>query len=110
MACAQWLAAAEREHHTLFVELRPPYGKTGPALQRMLKAEGYESFAEREGELSLGLTTTQIEKLFGAKVRQRTVESSATSGSAAVPYLEGARVPARFEKLIRRVYFDPQRG
>jgi len=102
--------AAEREAYTLFVELREPYGKTGPALQKLLKAEGHESFSERGGELSLALTAAQIEKLFGAKVWHRAVEKSAASGSASVPYLEGARIPARFEKFIRRLYFDPQRG
>ena len=114
MVCAaQWLPAAGQqapERHTLFVELRQPYDKTRPALQKMLKAEGHESSSEREGELSLALTAAQIEKLFGARVRHRTAEKSAAPGSVSVPYLEGARIPPRFEKLIRSVYFDPQRG
>ena len=76
----------------------------------MLKAEGYESFSEGEREITLVLAAGQIAKLFQARVRQRKVEASATTGAIAQPYLEGARIPARFEKLMRRVYFDPQRG
>ena len=98
------------ERYTIFVELHQPHARNRTTLQKRLKAEGHESSSEREGELSLALTAAQIEKLFGAKVRQRTVEKSATSGSASVPYLEDVRIPARFEKLIRSVYFDPQRG
>jgi len=56
------------------------------------------------------MTEAQTAKLFDARVRFRKVEGSATPGLREVPYLEGARIPARFEKLIRRVYFDPQRS
>jgi hypothetical protein len=94
----------------VFVELRQPYESNRAALQKMLKAEGYESFSEREKEISLALTPAQIGKLFQGKVRQRTVEASAKSGTITQPSLEGARIPARFEKLMQRVYFDPQRG
>lgn len=106
------LTAEQRpeEHYTLFVELRQPYESSRVALQRMLKAEGYDSQVEREQELSLVLTEAQIGKLFKARVRMRKVEASATAGTISQPDLEGARVPERFEKWIRRVYFDPQRG
>ena len=114
LACAaQPLSAAEQhaaDRYTLFVELHQPHARNRATLQKMLKAEGYESFSERDEEISLVLTSAQIGKLFRGKVRQRTVEKSATSGSASVPYLEDVRIPARFEKLIRGVYFDPQRG
>jgi hypothetical protein len=114
LACAlQPLSAAEQradDHYTVFVELRQPYESNRAALQKMLKAEGYESFSEREQEISLVLTAAQIAKLFQGKVRQRMVEKSATSGLTPQPVLEGVRIPARFEKLIRRAYFDPQRS
>ena len=114
IACApQSLWAAEQradDRYTVFVELRQPYESNRAALQKMLKAEGYESFTEREEEISLVLTAAQIGRLFQGKVRQHTVEASAKSGTITQPSLEGARIPARFEKLMRRVYFDPQRG
>jgi hypothetical protein len=98
------------ESYTLFVELREPYEKSRATLQKALKAEGYEAFAEGDREAILVLTAGKIRKLFGARIVHRTVEKSATHGTASQPFLEGARIPARFEKLIRRVYFDPQRG
>lgn len=100
---------APQREHTVFVELRPPYERNRVALQKALKVEGYESFPEGEREVALVLTEAQIGKLFRARVRIRTVEGSATGGLREVPYLEGARIPARFEKLARRAYFDPQR-
>lgn len=103
-------SSVRQREHTVFVELQQPYERSRAALQKTLKAEGYESFAEGEREVALVLTEAQIGKLFEAKVRMRKVEGSATAGLREVPYLEGARIPARFEKLIRRVYFDPQRG
>jgi hypothetical protein len=96
--------------YTLFVELHRPYESSRAALKKMLKEEGHETFDEREQEISVVLTAAQIGKLFQAKVRLRKVEASASSGAITQPSLEGARIPARFEKLIRRVYFDPQRG
>ena len=98
------------ERYTLFVELRQPYESNRAALQKMLKTEGHEAYPEGDREVTLVLTAGQLKKLFGAWVVHRTVEKSATHGMASQPTLEGARVPARFEKLIRRVYFDPQRG
>jgi len=100
-------APVMQREHTVFVELQAPYVTNRTALQKMLQAEGYESFAEGERELALVLTEAQIGKLFQAKVRMRKVEGSATAGLREVPYLEGARIPARFGKLMRRVYFDP---
>jgi hypothetical protein len=102
-------SAIQREY-TVFVELRPPYGASRTTLQIVLKADGYESFPEGEREVALVLTEAQIGKLFQGRVRYRKVEASASAGTRAVPYLEGARIPARFEKLMRRVYVDPQRG
>ncbi len=95
--------------HTVFVEVQPPYSSNRMALQKMLKVEGYESFPEGERELALVLTEAQIGRLFQGKIRMRKVEGGATAGMREVPYLEGARIPAGFEKLMRRVYFDPQR-
>jgi hypothetical protein len=106
----QCLAAAERETYTLFVELREPHEANRAALQKALKAEGYEAYPEGDREVSLALTGAELKKLFNARVVKRTVEKSATTGMASQPALEGERIPARFEKLIRRVYFDPQRG
>jgi len=98
------------ERYTLFVGLREPYEANRVALQKMLKAEGYEADPEGDREVTLVLTAEQLKKLFDARVVWRTVEKSATHGMASQPVLEGARVPARFKKLIRRVYFDPQRS
>lgn len=103
-------ASAIQRSHTVFVEVQPPYAGNRVELQNRLKAEGYASFPEGERELALVLTEAQIAELFQAKVRMRRVEGSATAGLREVPYLEGARVPARFGKLMRRVYFDSQRG
>ena len=96
--------------YTVFVELQPPHGRNRAVLQKLLKAEGYESRAEGGRELTLRLTEAQIRDLFQARIRYRKVEGSATPGLRDEAYLEGARVPERYEKLIRRVYFDPQRG
>lgn len=106
------LSAADQppQRHTLFVELHRPYESNRARLQKMLKDEGYESFIEREGEISMALTAPQIEKLFQARVRMRTVEKSAARGALTQPALESARIPPRFERLIRRLHFDPQRG
>jgi hypothetical protein len=98
------------ERYTLFVELRQPYESNRAALQKMLKAEGYEAHPEGDREVMLVLTAGQLKKLFDARVVWRTVEASAKSGTITQPSLEGARIPARFEKLMQRVYFDPQRS
>jgi len=102
--------AAEREVYTLFVELAEPYEANRAMLQKMLKAEGYESYAEGESELSLTLTAGELRRLFNARIARRMLEKSATPGLASHPVLEGARIPRRFRTLIRRVHFDPQRG
>jgi len=96
--------------YTLFVEVREPHESNRAVLQKMLKAEGYDSYAEGEREITMVLTAGQLGKLFQAKIRLRAMEKSATSGTSSRPTLEGARIPARFEKLIRRVYFDSQRS
>ena len=106
----QFAVAAEREIYTLFIELREPLEASRPALQKALKAEGYVAYPEGDREVSLALTGADLRKLFNARVVKRTVEKSATHGMALQPALEGARIPARFESLIRRVYFDPQRS
>ncbi len=98
-----------QREYTVFVELQPPYGSNRAKLQKQLKAEGYESHPEGERELALVLTEAQIGKLFLARIQYRKVEGSAAPGMREVPYLEGARIPARFGKLVRWVYFDPQR-
>ena len=124
VACARafaWLAAAafclpscslaaDREIYVLFVELAEPYEANRATLQKMLKVEGYEAYTEGDREVSLALTAGELRKLFNARVVRRTLEKSATRGTASQPVLEGARIPERFRKLIRRVYFDPQRG
>lgn len=98
------------DRYTVFVELRQPYESNRAKLQEMLRDEGYESHAERQGEIALVLTAEQIGKLFQAWIRLRKVEAGASGGTITQPFLEGARIPARFEKLIRRVYFDSQRS
>ena len=96
--------------YTLFVELHRPYESNRAKLQKMLRDEGYQSHAERQGEIALVLTAEQIKMLFQARVQFRKVEASASHGVITEPFLEGAWIPGRFEKLIQRVYFDPQRG
>jgi len=96
-------------HYTLFAELHRPYESNRVKLQKMLKGEGHESFAEGEREIVLILTKEEIGKLFQARVRFRRVGASATDRMITEPYLERTRIPGRFGKLIRRVYFDPQR-
>ena len=109
---SQLLPAAEQppERYTLFVAIRAPYESNRVLLQKMLKDEGYESFAEGDQEIVLVLTADEIEKLFQGRVRMRTVEASSRPGMITQPTLESTRIPLRFGKLIRRVYFDPQRG
>jgi hypothetical protein len=102
--------AADREIYVLFVEVTEPHEANRATLQRMLKAEGYEAYPESEQELSMALTAGELRKLFNARVARRTLEKSATHGTASQPVLQGVRIPERFRKLIRRVYFDPQRG
>jgi hypothetical protein len=107
----QVLSAAEApERYTLFVAVQPPQSKNRPALQKMLKAEGHESFAEGDEELVLVLTAAGLRKLFQARVRMQAVAASASDRMITQPTLESAVIPARFKKLIRRIYFDPQRG
>lgn len=107
---AQLLPAAEPERYTLFVALKPPHESNRATLQKMLKAEGYESSAEGDEELVMVLTAAQLKKLFQARVRMQTVAASASDRMITQPALESARIPAKFEKLIERVYFDPQRS
>lgn len=105
------IAEARRDgRHTLFVELRHPYERSRTTLRRMLKDEGYESFAEGEREIVLVLTAEQIGRLFQGRIHYRATGASASDRVPTVPYLDGARIPGRFGKWIRRVYFDPQRG
>jgi hypothetical protein len=111
LCSAQLLPAAEQpERYTLFVALKPPHESNRATLQKMLKAEGYESSVEGDEELVLVLTAAQLRKLFQAQVRMRTVAASASDRMITQPTLESARIPRRFEKLIERVYFDPQRS
>jgi hypothetical protein len=98
------------ERYTLFVAVQPPYEKSRAALQKMLSAEGHESRIEGDDELVLVLTEAGLEKLFQARVRMQTVAASASDRMLVQPVLESAVIPARFRKLIRRVYFDPQRS
>ncbi len=98
------------DQYTLFVELHQPYASNRVTFQKMLKEEGYESFAEGEKEVTLVLSEEQIGKLFQARIEFRKVGASASDRVITQPYLEGARIPGRFGKMIRRVYFDPQRG
>jgi hypothetical protein len=100
----------DRERYALFVALKPPHQSNRATLQKMLKAEGYESSVEGDEELVLVLSAAQLKTLFQAQVRMRTVAASASSGMITQPTLESARIPRRFEKLIERVYFDPQRS
>ena len=94
---------------TLFAELHPPYQDNRARLQKLLKDEGLESFAEREQELALTLTLMQLKQLFGAQVRYRVVAASASDRFVRAPYLDAVTIPARFKGLIQRVYMDPQR-
>jgi hypothetical protein len=103
-------AAEPAERYTVFIAVQAPYEKSRAALQKMLGAEGYESHVEGEDELVLVLTDAGLRKLFQAKVRMQTVAASASDRMVRQPVLESAVIPARYRKLIRRVYFDPQRG
>ncbi|HKU71446.1 MAG TPA: hypothetical protein VJQ51_11455 [Burkholderiales bacterium] len=104
------LPAAEQEYYTVFIELREPHDASRTGLQKALNTEGYKAYPEGDSEVSLSLTAAELRKLFNARVTKRTVEKSATSGTASQPVLESDRIPARFQKFIRRIYFDPQRG
>ena len=113
ISCLFQLASAAEtavECYTLFVAVQPPYEKNRPTLQKMLKAEGHESDVEGDEELVLVLTAGQLKQLFQARVRMQTVAASASDRMITQPVLESAVIPARFRKLIRRVYFDPQRS
>jgi len=112
LCLSQLVSAAETvaERYALFVAVHPPYEKSRAVLQRTLKAEGYDSSKEGEREIVLVLTAAELKKLFQAQVRMRAVAASATSGMITQPTLESAKIPRRFEKLIERVYFDPQRS
>ena len=83
LACAPLIAlsADAPERYTVFVAVQPPYGKNRPALQKMLKAEGYESGLEGDEELVMVLTAAELGKLFQAKVRMQTVAASASDRS-----------------------------
>ena len=114
--CATVLLAAEPAPekrgdgpYTIFVELHPPYPDSRARLQKLLKDDGIESFAEREQELALTLTPAQLKQLFGAQVRYRVVAASASDRFVRAPYLDAVTIPARFKGLVRRVYMDPQR-
>ena len=117
LAVLPWLPQAapgasmdRNQAYVVFVEVLEPREDSRAALQKMLKAEGYDAQPEGDSELALVLTAGEIRKLFGARVVHRRMEKSATHGTALHPALEGARIPERFQKLMRRVYFDAQRG
>jgi hypothetical protein len=112
LCSAQLLPAAENaaERYTLFVALNPPYESNRAELRKMLEAEGYECSVEGDQELVVVLSAVQLRKLFQARVRMRTVAASASDRMITQPTLESAVIPARFRKLIERVYFDPQRS
>ncbi len=111
LCLAPFVCAAETvERYTLFVAVHPPHESNRATLRKMLKAEGHESFAEGDEELVLVLTAAELRKLFQARVRMRTVAASASDRMITQPTLESAVIPARFRKLIRRIYFDPQRS
>ena len=103
-------AAEPAERYTLFVAVQPPYPENRAALRDMLQREGYEASAEGDDELVMVLTEGELRKLFQARVRMRTVAASASDRMLTERMLESAVIPPRFRKLIRRVYFDPQRG
>jgi hypothetical protein len=102
--------ADDREIYVLFIEVAEPHEANRVTLQKMLKTEGYEAYPESEQEVSMALTAGDLRKLFSARVVRRTLEKSATRGTASQPVLQGLRIPERFRKLIRRVTLDPQRG
>jgi hypothetical protein len=102
--------AADREIYVLFIEVAEPHEANRVTLQKMLKAEGYEAYTESDREVSMALTAGDLRKLFSARVARRTLEKSATQGTASQPVLQGLRIPERFRKLIRRVSLDPQRS
>jgi hypothetical protein len=112
LCAAPLLGAVEPppERYTVFVAVQPPYEKSRAALQKMLGAEGHESHVEGEDELVLVLTEAGLKKLFQARVRMQTVAASSSNRMVTQPVLESVVIPARFRKLIRRVYFDPQRS
>ena len=106
----QLLPAAELERYTLFVALKPPYESNRATLQKMLKAEGYESSAEGDEELVMVLTVAHLKKLFQGRVTMQIVAASASDRIIQQPTLKSARIPTGFAMLIERVYFDPQRS
>jgi hypothetical protein len=103
-------AAEPAERYTVFVAVQPPHAANRATLQKMLQREGYEASAEGDEELVMTLTEAELRKLFQARVRMRTVAASASDRMLTQPVLESAVIPPRFRKLIRRVYFDPQRS
>jgi hypothetical protein len=105
-----WSFAADREIYVLFIEVAEPHEANRVTLQKMLKAEGYEAYTESDREVSMALTAGDLRKLFSARVARRTLEKSATQGTASQPVLQGLRIPERFRKLIRRMSLDPQRS
>lgn len=93
---------------TICLGLFPPYETNGVKLQKMLKAEGYESYSEGEEVISMVVSERQLTKLFHARIRYQQVAASASNGFISEPFLEEVKIPGRFTALIRRVYFDPQ--
>ena len=110
LALSPPLPAAGPGKYSLFVAVQPPYQSNRATLQKMLKREGYEASVEGDEELVMVLTADQLKKLFQARVRMQTVAASASDRVITQPALESVTIPKRFEKLIRRVYLDPQRG
>jgi hypothetical protein len=98
----------QADHFCVFISLNQPCKANGVALQKMLKAKGFESYFEGEEVVSLLLTEKEIWKLFHAHVSYQTVVASSHRGSIFEPCLEGVIVPQRFRKLVSRVYFDTQ--
>jgi hypothetical protein len=91
----------------VFISLNPPFGTNGAKLQKMLKAEGYSSDTMGAECISLVLSEKQIKTLLSAKVRYKTVAASSHHGTVSEAFLEGVIIPARFRKLISRIFLDP---
>jgi hypothetical protein len=96
------------EKYSICISLCPPHETNGPALQKILKNEGYEPFAAGEESIVLVLDQKEIKKLFRAKIRFQKVAASGHDGYIVEPFLDGVVVSRRFKNLICTVALDPQ--
>ena len=95
------------EPQCLVVRLRSPTPANFATLSRRLAAEGIAVHGD-ESLAMLEITNPQIRRVFSGRVVHELGAASSFNGMVCIPYLRGARIPARYRSLILWINTDPQ--